>query len=135
MNDRISALSSAKRTRGRGLAPSAIIRGSVIASCDTVRGFKRQTPHHRTPSKASRNLGVTAGWCDDILRPAVRHPGNALTRSSPRRFKLFVGVAASLAFATLVAVRALDLREERAQLLAAADRRAEGLAAAFDGYL
>jgi signal transduction histidine kinase len=48
---------------------------------------------------------------------------------------LFVGVAASLAFATLVAVRAVDLRDERAQLLAAADRRAEGLAVVFDGYL
>jgi two-component system NtrC family sensor kinase len=48
---------------------------------------------------------------------------------------VFVGVAASLAFATLVAVRAIDLRSERAQLLAAGDRRAEGLAVVFAGYL
>jgi len=66
---------------------------------------------------------------------AVRHPGFALTRSSPRRFKLFVGVAASLAFATLVAVRAMDLFSERAQLLSAGDRRAEGMAVVFGGYL
>jgi hypothetical protein len=66
---------------------------------------------------------------------AVRHQGNTLTRSSPRRFKLFVGAAASLAFATLVAVRAVDLKGERAQLLIAADRRAEGLAVVFAGYL
>jgi signal transduction histidine kinase/ActR/RegA family two-component response regulator len=66
---------------------------------------------------------------------AVRHQGNTLTPSSPRRFKLFVGAAASLAFATLVAVRAIDLRSERAQLLTAADRRAEGLAVVYAGYL
>ena len=66
---------------------------------------------------------------------AVRHQGNTLTPSSPRRFKLFVGAAASLAFATLVAVRAIDLQGERAQLLTAADRRAEGLAVVFAGYL
>ena len=66
---------------------------------------------------------------------AVRHQGNTLTPSSPRRFKLFVGAAASLAFATLVAVRAIDLRSERAQLLTAADRRAEGLGVVFAGYL
>ena len=66
---------------------------------------------------------------------AARHQGNALTPSSPRRFKLFVGVAASLAFATLVAVRAIDLFTERAQLLEAGDRRAEGLAVVFSGYL
>jgi signal transduction histidine kinase/ActR/RegA family two-component response regulator len=66
---------------------------------------------------------------------AVNYQGITLTRPSPRRFKLFVGAAASLAFATLVAVRAIDLRGERAQLLSAADRRAEGLAVVFAGYL
>ena len=70
-----------------------------------------------------------------ILWPRSVTKENGLTPSSPRRFKVFVGVAASLAFATLVAVRAMDLLDERAQLLAAGDRRAEGLAVVFAGYL
>jgi hypothetical protein len=54
---------------------------------------------------------------------------------SRRRFKTILGVAAAVGLATLIAVGALDLRTQRAQLLRAGDRRAANLAMAFNGYL
>jgi signal transduction histidine kinase/ActR/RegA family two-component response regulator len=48
---------------------------------------------------------------------------------------LAVGLAAALALATLVGVRALDLRSQRQQQFHAADRRAANLAVVLTGYL
>jgi signal transduction histidine kinase len=48
---------------------------------------------------------------------------------------LIVGVVAAAGLATLVAVRAVDLYSQRAQLLRAGDRRAASLSVVFAGYL
>src|SRR5689334_7511584 len=58
-----------------------------------------------------------------------------LAGSSRRRFKTILGIAAALGLATLIGVRAFDLRTQRTQLLRAGDRRAANLAVVFAGYL
>ena len=84
--------------------------------------------------------GATAArWPDlsesGILRPHHAHLGTLLADLSRRQFKLIVGVVAAAGLATLVGVRAMDLRSQRAQLLRAGDRRASNLAVVFAGYL
>ena len=54
---------------------------------------------------------------------------------SRRRFKLAVGLAATLALAMVVTARAVDLRSQRRQLLQLGERRAANLALVLAGYL
>ena len=71
----------------------------------------------------------------DILRPRVILRRMLLAGPSRRRFKTTLAVAAAVVVATLSGIRALDLRAQRAQLLAAGDRRAVNLAVVLAGYL
>ena len=68
--------------------------------------------------------------------PAAVHTRETpLAGQSRRRFKIILGLAAAIGLATLIGVRALDIRTERAQLLRASDRRAASLAVVLAGYL
>jgi signal transduction histidine kinase/CheY-like chemotaxis protein len=58
-----------------------------------------------------------------------------LSNPSRREFKLAVGLAAALALAILVGVRAVDLRLQRRDQLQSGDRRAANLAVVLTGYL